>query len=346
MPRVDAGLFTHLVEKAFDRAGLAMESRRHVVAAMVETSLRGVDSHGIQLFPHYMRALKAGRINARPAIQVERSRPSSVLIEADHAFGHHAGSFAIERCGELARDTGVGLAAVRNSTHFGAAAYFALQAARDGNLGFAFTNADALVRAANSSSPVFGTNPICMTAPMEGEEPFCLDMATSRVSWNKVLIHRRAKEPLPAGWAADAAGRPTSDSEAASMLEPIGDYKGFGLGMMVEILCGVLSGGPFARDILPMYRAPIEVRRSISHFFAVIRIDSFAEPATFRRRLSDLAQSIRSIEPAPGSPQVMVPGDPEKAQYAQRLRHGIPVDSAKWEELITVEPALEESVLK
>ena len=147
--------------------------------------------------------------------------------------------------------------AVRDSTHFGAAAYFALPASRRGYLAAAFTNADALVRAFGGVAAAFGSNPICITAPMAGEEPFCLDMATATVSWNKVLNHRRSGEPLPSGWAADAAGHDTSDAGAAAMLQPLGGYKGFGLGMAVEILCSLLADGPAADEILPMFTAPL-----------------------------------------------------------------------------------------
>ncbi len=164
MTRFDAGKLAALMAAELAKRHIDPESNQHVVASLVQTSLRGVDSHGINLFPHYCRAAEAGRINSRPHISISRTGPSTAVMDADH---------------------------VRNSTHFGAAAYFGLIAAERDCLGFAFTNADALVKAFGAKEAFFGTNPICFTAPLQNESPFCLDMATSLVSWNKINNYRR-----------------------------------------------------------------------------------------------------------------------------------------------------------
>jgi LDH2 family malate/lactate/ureidoglycolate dehydrogenase len=200
------------------------------------------------------------------------------------------------------------------------------------------------VRAANAREPVFGTNPICFTAPMAGEEPLCLDMATARVSWNRILMHRRSGTRLAGDWAADARGEPTVDPETAAMLEPIGDYKGYGLGMMVEVLCGLLAGGPIAREIVPMFRAPLGERRRISHCFAAVRLEAFVDPGLFKERLATLAADIRRLPPAPGAAAVMVPGDPEKACFATRSRQGIPIDEERFAEFREIDRAFEGAV--
>ena len=142
-----------------------------MVASLIQTSLRGVDSHGIQLFPHYLRAVASGRVNAKPVLSVVKTGSSSATLDAMDWFGHHAGAVAIDAAVELAKASGVGAASVGQSTHFGAAAYFALRAANAGCIGFSFTNADALVKAFNASKPVFGTNPVCFTAPLRTEDP-------------------------------------------------------------------------------------------------------------------------------------------------------------------------------
>lgn len=346
MRRLDARALEPLLAARLAARGVAEESARHVVSSVVETSLRGVDSHGIHLFPHYCRAAVAGRVNPRPAIEVARRSAATAVLDADHGFGHHAGSAAIALAAELADASGIGAVAVRDSTHFGAAAYFALQAARRGYLGCAFTNADALVRAFGGEAPFFGTNPICLTAPMAGEEPFCLDMATSTVSWNRVLDHRRTGRPLAPGWAADAAGSDTTDPAAAAMLQPLGGYKGFGLGMMVEILCSLLADGPAARELLAMYAAPLTARRQISHFFLVVKIDAFVAAGRFAERLAGLARQIRTAPAAVGNEAgVMVPGDPEKRSFAERSADGIPIDEAKLAELVELDPAFERAVV-
>jgi LDH2 family malate/lactate/ureidoglycolate dehydrogenase len=332
------------MQRRLDALGVAPESSRHVVASLLETSLRGVDSHGIRLFPHYDRACQAARVNGRPSMQLVASSPSTAVVDADHAFGHHAGAYAMDRALERARETGVGAVAVRHSTHFGAAAYAALRAARSGFVAFSFTNADALVRAAGATVPVFGTNPVCFAAPMTGEDPMCLDMATSTVSWNKILVHRRSGQPLEAGWADDEIGNPTTDAAAARMLEPSGGYKGFGLGMMVDVLCGLLAGGPVAREILPMFTAPLSERRSIGHFFVALDVERFVPLASFAARLKTLADEIRSLPAA--SNAVMVPGDPEKRTSAERSLAGIPVEDPTLSELLALGPDFAAAVVR
>jgi LDH2 family malate/lactate/ureidoglycolate dehydrogenase len=327
-----------------EELGVVEEACVHVAASLVETSLRGVDSHGIHLFPHYCRAVAAGRIQRAPAIQVVREQPSTATLDADHAFGHHAGSFAIDLALEKTEATGLAAVGVANSTHFGAAGYFAQQAARRGRVGFAFTNADALVLAHGGRRPLFGTNPICIALPLAGEEPLCLDMATSLVSWNKVKNHRAAGLPLGDGWAFDEDARPTNDPQDARSLRPIGGYKGFGLGMMIDLFCGLLTDGPVSTELLAMFTAPIEARRRIGHFFGTLRIGAFTDEERFATRLAALVAAIRSEEPA-GEEPVMVPGDPEKRTCREREASGIPVPDEHYQALLEAAPAVAEARL-
>lgn len=322
------------------------EEARDVSESLVMTSLRGVDSHGIDLFPHYVRAVKGGRINARPQITMTQTGPSTMKIDADHAFGHHAGSVAIAEAVKLAKSTGVGATSVSNSSHFGSAAYFALQAARNDCLGFAFTNANALVKVPNAKEAFFGANPICFAAPLANEDPFCLDISTSLVAWNKINVYRENGEKIPLDWAFDAGGNPVDDPNLAVTLNPAGSYKGFGLGMMVDILCATLTGGIISKDLLSMYNTPLEERRKISHFFLALNISSFNEPEAFRVALQEMVNRIRNLEPVNPEIPVQVPGDPEKRIMAVREKTGIPVSEKKLKELIVVNPRFTELVMK
>lgn len=326
MFRIDADRLRPLLHARLRALDVDPVGAGHVVDSVLQTSLRGVDSHGIQLFPHYVRAVAAGRVQARPRPQLARTAPATARLDADHAFGHHAGALAMDAAVAIARESGVGAVSVRDSTHFGAAAYFALRAADAGMIGFCFTNADALVKAFNAREPVFGTNPVCFAAPLRDEGPLCLDMATSLVSWNKVRNARVAGAALGPDWAFDADGRPTTDAQAAASLNPAGGYKGYGLGMMVEVLCGLLADGPAAKELLGMYTAPIEARRRLSHFFLALDIARFVPVERFRARLQGLADSIRAMTAVQAS--VMVPGDPEKRAAVERARDGIPAAQA------------------
>jgi ureidoglycolate dehydrogenase (NAD+) len=314
-----------LTERLLRSRDVRDDVAQHVIESLMQTSLRGVDSHGLELLPHYIRALDSGRINPNPSYRFERTASAAGTLDADHTFGHAAGAEGMLHAVELARDAGIGAVAVHNSTHFGAAAFFALLAASRGFLAFSFTHADALTQSFGGTRAFFGTNPICFAAPCVDEEPFCLDMATSQVSWNKILRKRESGEPLDEGWAFDERGEPTTDASAARMLAAIGAYKGFGLAMMIDVLCGLLTGMPFGRDISRMYADPIESKRFLGHFFVAIDPARFGDAAQFRARMQEMMNRVRAEPAKDAEHPVMVAGDPEKTAFAIRSRDGIPM---------------------
>lgn len=344
MPRLDGQVVAEVMRETLLARGVNAESVRHVAASLVQTSLRGVDSHGIQLFPHYCRAVDAGRISKEPALRFAKTSATTSILDADDAFGHHAGAAAMDHAIAAAKEAGMACVAVKNSSHFGAAAYFGLRAPEHNCIGIAMTNADALLKAHGSRVAFTGTNPICVTAPVAGEEPFCLDMATSLVSWNKILNHRRTKQPVPSDWACDADGQPVTDPDAARSLQPAGQYKGFGLSLVVDIFCALLSGGNISKDLLPMYQH-IDVRRKISHFFMAIDVERFCPGAEFGKRMQSMIERARALAPLDPENAVMVSGDPEKKSFAARSRDGIPVDETKLDELIATAPRFREALM-
>jgi ureidoglycolate dehydrogenase (NAD+) len=324
------------VLRAFCEAALKSRNVRqdvvdHVSTSLLQTSLRGVDSHGIELLPHYVNALDAGRINPSPSYKWEKKSASTEVLDADHAFGHAAGGEAMLRAVKTAKEVGIAAVAVKNSTHFGAAAYFSLLAAEQDLIGLSFTHADSLMLSFRGTRPFFGTNPICLAAPVADEEPFCLDMATSLVSWNKILRSRNAQEQVPDNWGCDVNGSPVTDPYEIRSLMPIGNYKGFGLSMMVEILCGILTGMPYGRNIIRMYADPIEAKRLLGHFYVAIDINSFIDLKLFKDNLQAMMNELRQ-EPVQeiGKP-VLVPGDPEKQEFSRRSKQGIPVAQTAFE---------------
>ena len=251
-------------------------------------------------------------------------------LGGDHTYGHAAGAEAMKYTIEMARQTGCGAVAVFNSSHFGAAAYCGLMAAEKNMIGISLTHADALMLSTHGIRAFFGTNPICVTAPVDGEGPFCLDMATTTITWNKVKMHREKNQPLAPGLAADGRGESTTDPNVAQCLFPIGDYKGFGLGMVVDILCGLLSGMPFGREITSMYQTPLDQKRYLGQFYMALDIAKFQDVNVFKSRLRKYMDEIR-CEPAkdPAKP-VLVPGDPEKTAFQNRSREGIPLSAVEF----------------
>lgn len=333
---LESSILKGLMSETLREQGACEDACYHMPESLVQTSLRGVDSHGINLFPHYMRALKSGRINRQPDIKIIKEAESTAQLDADSAYGHHAGSVAVKIALEKALRTGIGAVNVKNSSHFGAAAYFALQASEKDFIGLSFTNADSLVKAFGSTEKFFGTNPICFSAPMQDESPFCLDMATSLVAWNKIENHKRLNKPLPLGWGFDEKGETVENPHLAKSLSPIGLYKGYGLAMVVEIICAILAEGPVAKELKTMYWHPIEERRYLSHFFCVIDINKFLPVEAFKKRLQSMADEIRALPADKHSEKVMIPGDPEKEKFKERILSGIPVDEIKFEEFIQI----------
>lgn len=303
-----------------------------VTKSLIQTSLRGVDSHGIRLLPHYLEAIDSGRINTNPQYIFEERSPSTAKLDGDHTFGHAAGKEGMEKAIAKAKETGMGAVAVFNSTHFGAAAFFSLVAADKDMIGISFTHADSLMLTYNGKRPFFGTNPLCFAAPCEREYPFCLDMATTRVTWNKIKKKMDEKQKIPKSWGVDKTGKETTDVEKVAYLLPIGDYKGYGLGMMIEILCGLLTSMPYGNNICRMYDDPIDKKRKLGHFFIAIDIECFEEKQRFKKRLKKMMDEVRK-EPSKKGEKIMVPGDPEKKEMKIRLEKGIPLDKVTLQKL-------------
>lgn len=302
----------------------------YVANGLVQTSVRGVDSHGIRLLPHYIKGAQGGRINTHPKYAFKKTSLSTGLLDADHTFGHASGMEAAKRAIGLARKAGTGHVAVYNSTHFGAAAFYTLEIAKHNMIGMSFTNTDALIRTYGGKRPFLGNNPICVAVPCEGEEPFCLDMATSIVTFNKIRQLRSAHKKAPAGAGADKNGRETTDPDRITMLEPVGGYKGYGLSMVVEILCSLFTGMPYGPHIPKMFEAPMSARRYLGHFVSAIRIDCFQDTAVFKKRLSLMMHELREEPRFNKKIPIQVAGDPEKSIQKERLKTGIPMTMAEY----------------
>lgn len=345
MVYLDADKLKAIMIEVLKTCKVEPDSITHVVDSVVSASLKGIDTHGLALFPHYVEGFQKGRLNRRPQFRIVKDNGAAKLMDADGAVGHHAGMFAMDFCIDMASKVGTGTVAVRNSSHFGAASYFTEYAAKHGMIAFAFTNTNSLVKAHNAVEPYFGTNPICFSCPIEGEEPLNLDMATSVISWNYVRNHKGTKEPLEDGVAYDENGKFTTDPFAAKCVRPIGDYKGFGLGMMVEILCSVLSGSDFGHDLMPMFGSDMSKKRGISHCFQAIDIRKFTNLKNFSARMKELVYVLRNMKPLEGQ-EVMVPGDPEKRTMKERLSSGIPMVDNVWQEFLCITRDFEAALIQ
>ncbi len=326
----------NFIKAALLKAGVRDDVASYVSEGLIQTSLRGVDSHGIRLLPHYLSAVKGGRINKNPNFKFKKTSASTGLLDADHTFGHAAGMEAAKKAVELAKEAGSAQIAVYNSTHFGAAAYYALEIANNDMIGMSFTNTDALIKSYGGKRPFLGNDPICVAIPCKDEEPFCLDMATSVITFNKVRQYRDNDESTPQGVGADSNGVETTNPHDMTMLLPIGGYKGYGLSAVVEIFCSLLTGMPFGPHIPKMFEAPLDEKRFLGHFVSAMRIDCFQEKDAFKERMTTFMNELRNEPPFDSNKPIMVAGDPEKKVQAKRMKEGIPVsdhDYKKFQEI-------------
>lgn len=315
----------------FESAKVPREISNQVVDGLLYASLRGIDSHGIRLATHYLEGVRLGRINISPKIIFKKTGPSTGVINADNTFGIIAGIKAMESAIKIASKQGVAVVTVKNSTHFGAAGIFSNIAAQQGLIGLSFTHSDSFVVPFGAKTAFLGTNPICFAAPVLGEDPFCLDMATSNISWNKLMMYKNQKEVLPYDCAVDGDGLITTYPEKACALTSFGGYKGYGLGLMVEILCSILTGMPYGTKISKMF--PVSKnKRLLGHCFVAIDIKKFQPLKVFKKRMKFLLNDLRALEPVKGTTNILCAGDPEKAILKERLKSGIPLSPLLFDE--------------
>jgi LDH2 family malate/lactate/ureidoglycolate dehydrogenase len=324
---------TELVERlgsALLDAGASAESAEAAVRALMHASRLGVDSHGARLVAHYASVLRSGRLNPRPKLEVTRRGAAAAVVDGDDGLGHYAAYRATAEAVTLAREAGIGAVGVVRSSHYGAAGAYALAAAEAGMIGFATTNADSIVALHGGAAPFHGTNPLAFAAPSGGPRPWLLDMATSSIPWNRVLLYRALGTTLPEGVAGDGAGAPTRDPDAARLLLPLGGtdfgFKGAALAGVATILAAVLQGATLDHAMIPMTGGgDMATPRGMGHFVMAVDPAFFGGREAFETGMRAYLAALRAAPARPGE-AVMAPGDREWRVEAERERDGIPLD--------------------
>ncbi|MSQ14380.1 MAG: Ldh family oxidoreductase [Dehalococcoidia bacterium] len=312
---------------AFCYYGVPDDDARIAADVLLESDLRGIESHGVpRLEQFYLARLRDGRINPTPQIKVLHESPSTALVDADGGLGMVTGFRSMKIAIEKAKVSGTGFVSVTNARHFGIAGYYSSMALEEDMIGIAMCNTSAIMVPTFGRDAKVGTNAFSVAAPSADGRHFILDMATSTVSAGKFEVAARKGQPVPIGWAGDADGVPTTDPSAARdarHYSPLGgapemsSHKGYGLGVVVDILCGILSGvGP---------SAALVSGSGVGHFFGAIRVDGFRDPAEFRAMMTEMMNDLRSTRPADGYERVYVAGDREHQAKEERLRLGIPL---------------------
>lgn len=296
-------------------AGVPETDARITARIQVEADLRGVHSHGARAIAGYIRQILKGEINPIAQPRVLSEGAAYLHLDADNALGQVAAYRAMQAAIRKAEGSGVGLAAVRNTNHYGAAAYYANMAAEAGMVGFNTTGGRknrGNMAPFGSIEPAIGNAPFAYGIPAGRERPIILDMATGVVAAGKIEIARARGEKIPMGWALDAAGNPTNDPAEARIVVPLGP-KGSGLAIVMHCIGGILAGAAFP-DV-----------EKFGYLFLSIDVSTFADPDTFAAEVDARIQTIREAVPAPGVDRVHYPGEPEWITRERNLENGIPM---------------------
>ena len=333
--RIDYRDLMDFVTEVFTRLGASREDAGIVADVLVTADLCGISSHGVQrLKSYYYEKVKSGVIKVDAKLETICEGPSYALLDANHGLGHPAAYKAMKLAIEKARETGIAIVCVRNSSHYGIAGYYALMAAREDMIGISMTNTMPYVAHTGAVGRTIGTNPIAFSAPALSEPPFLLDMATSVVPIGKIQMAVRLRKKIPSGWGIDSEGNLTDDPvkvvkdgallPLGGLGELLGGHKGYGLSLMVDILCGVLSGSGFGGFI---------ERNTIGHTMMAIDISKFMPVEEFKQRMEKLKNYLKNSRVHPEIGKIWIHGEKSYLTMQTRKKIGVPVHKTVMKEM-------------
>ena len=324
------------------KLGVPASDAKIVGDVLVEADIRGIDSHGlIRLTTYYGSRLKNKYMNPKTPIRVVSETDSTILLDGGNGLGQVAGCKAMRRCIEKAKKVNVSIATVNHSNHYGIAAYYALMALDYDMIGISLTNSQPLVAPTYGRMAVLGTNPICLAAPSYKKYPYVLDMATSVVPIGRIKVYEKKGQKLPLGWGINDEGNITDDpkkvkSGGPGALLPLGGsdimrgYKGYGLALLVDILCGALSGAGTLLDV----GFPHESKESnVGHFFMAIKIDAFRPVIDFKKQIDYMIGTLKNSPKTAGQEHIYIAGEKEFEKADYNRKHGVPLLTKVVEEI-------------
>jgi len=329
---VDPGKLTRFSAEILQKAGVPREDAERTAGMLVAADLRGIDSHGVShLGSLYIRRIKEGLINPKPHITMASHAQATAVMDGDRGLGFVVGYHAMMEALKRAGQTGAGFVSVRNSTHCGAASTYSMMALPQNMIGIALTTGGRAMIVPGSTGRGAGINVLSVAVPTQGNAPFVLDMATTVVAASKFEIALRSGQTtIPEGWAVDKTGMPLTDpkryaEEGALLplggLPETGGFKGFGLSVMVDILCSILGGSVSISELLTQPNTALRA----NHFFGALKIDGFMPADDFARAMAGMVKVYHDLPKAPGVERIYLAGEVEQEIEKQR-RHGIPLD--------------------
>lgn len=322
MPRYPVKEVRAYCEACVERLGVSQNDAALLIDVLLEADLRGKGSHGILRLSHYADRLRNGTIKAKPNMTFRSVAAAAAVLDADDGLGHIASVRAMEHAVDLSKETGVAAVSVINSSHFGFAGYFTERASARDALGWAFTHTDANTVPFGARAPYFGSNALSFSAPTGLDYPVTIDFCCAKISFGKVYDAKARGALLPEYCAMDAQGNWTRDPAQVEYLCTAAEHKGFGLALIIEVLCAVLTGIPFARYVTDMY-GQMDRPRKLGHFFIAIDISHFTDPAGFRGNMDRMVTDLHALEPAEDVEHVRVHGEQSYRNKQESLRDGV-----------------------
>lgn len=354
---VDFDLLENFMTDAFVAIGIPKEDAEVCAEVLITSDKRGIDSHGIGRFKRiYIDRIKDGILNTKTNFEVVKDGPTTAVVDGHNGMGHVIGKKSMQMAIDKAKEYGLGMVAVRNTTHYGIAGYYSLMAIENGMIGFTGTNARPSIAPTFGIENMLGTNPLTIGFPTDEDFPFVLDCATSVTQRGKIESYSRMGKDLPEGWVIGDDGKSKTDSTqvlkdlvaGTAALAPLGGigeqnggYKGYGYATAVEVLSAALQNGSYLKDLLGFDRDGNKIPYPLGHFFLAINIDAFLGLDTFKSVAGDIMRKLRNSETMPGAEKIYTAGEKEHEAWLYRKNRGAKVDSKLQKELVEVRDEFE-----
>jgi hydroxycarboxylate dehydrogenase B len=347
MPTVNHSELSEFATRLLIAGGVEAAEAALVARSLVGANLRGHDSHGVMRIPSYLEACRKGEVVPGAPLTTIRQSPSIFVGDANWGFGQSQAQRLTHLLIEMAAETGLAVGTMIRSSHVGRLGEYCEMAAAAGLVSMVMVNTHGHARRVappGGTAPRLGTNPLAMGSPGP-DGPLIVDFGTSATAEGKVRVKRIAGELCPDGWLLDSEGRPTNDphtlyGKPPGTIRPMGGdqaYKGFGLGLLVEIFSGALSGGVCVREV------PI-TQNGNCVFMQMLDPAHLGGAAHFAREVAGLTDFVRSCPRIDGVDEILLPGDPERRALANRSQHGIPLDDGNWAELTRLAARLDVAI--
>lgn len=343
MKRIHFDVLESFMTKTLQKAGVPEKDAEVVADVLITADKLGIDSHGInRLKPIYIDRIDDGILNPVTKVDVVKQFGATAVLDANNGMGHVASKMAMQMAIDFAKTSGIGMVAVRNSSHYGIAGYYGLMAEKENMIGITGTNARPSIAPTFGVENMLGTNPLTFVMPTDEDFPFFLDCATSVSQRGKFEYYEKHGKQLPEGWVINRDGETMTSPEdvlkalvaGEAALTPLGGigedgggYKGYGYATVVEILSAALQSGTFLKA-LTGYQDGKKVPYRLGHFFIAVNVEAFIEPDEFKKTTGEILRALRASDRMPGQEKIYTAGEKEHLNYLERSKEGVPVPPA------------------